>query len=1051
MFITNTINKQTFDFTCPSEAIAAKVQKEIVYNTADGFNDIINEVLTESFPGTELLVIDKLEIDLAETTVEEFENRQMFNSFKQTLQEKIASLVNAKSHIQNKQLPSIADAQLNATIAFLATGYFPWWVDKTADINCDEMMQSIIKERPEALQKFLNENNESVVITRLQQQYKPSTKAALDVLIPGLLKKYNKQSILDNREPENHLTELSTEVLEKLYYIAEKPGTSIKEYKVLSLLKLLREPNNKWINKPGILNILTGEEIHKLELFHSNKDKNKTVKKEAVRILNDLNIFQLEFLLKEVSGNFDEKTAERTSEFGEAKKSLGSSLIEKKLFPSIPTSYDRKSDQTVIESSNTGVGLADSINDKVEQTDHSTKIDTNNTEYYDESIPAEQNRLSKSSIRESAKYSQPKHDKDFISQQGLETISRSTNSEMGDCPGRSDANFDASIAHNESKLDQDNLTQETTKANQFFDINESKRVISNKIENRDSSRNNSLSAATNQPDENKLQPTKTFKSGFIEPNEKKEDETGFKDEVKFDGVPNDLLNIEENFSEAKSSAVESSADVSSETRSFKAKFAATESSAALELKDESRRYTVLQPDSDSYSNSTKTTREKFDDNDPGTIKTDNTLARDEDKLIKVSQSKDATGNEVEETETSENKITQESDDMILPQSIGQKSNKPSDDEINNYISEKNRRVEYIRNKISRSNKGLINELHLLNDHDLFTLEEQFKQFEKLDNQNQILANLIEHPYFFKYDLLKILNAKYILEKDRLDDLKEPALKKKKKKSKLSTLFDTIITTQPAFDQIIENLSAVEAIVLKDIFEKKSFETESEKKIIKKILKRLPEQSINLLHFFTQLPENEMQQFVIHSGRNISESNRPYVANSTYDYSNEGKIHIENAGLCIIATYLPALFRHLQYLENGTFKNKAIATRAIYLIQYITTGKSGSPEYLLQFNKLLCGFKSEEDIHGHIRLTKKEKAEADDLLQSVIENWSTLQNTSLNGFRTSFLQRRGILTENEISWTLQVERKSYDMLLSTISWGYGIIKLAWMKKHIQVEW
>ncbi|HSU49718.1 MAG TPA: contractile injection system tape measure protein, partial [Segetibacter sp.] len=229
---------------------------------------------------------------------------------------------------------------------------------------------------------------------------------------------------------------------------------------------------------------------------------------------------------------------------------------------------------------------------------------------------------------------------------------------------------------------------------------------------------------------------------------------------------------------------------------------------------------------------------------------------------------------------------------------------------------------------------------------------------------------------------------------------------------------------------------------------------SEKQIVKKILKKLPEEAINLLYFFTQLPENEMQQFVAKSARKTSVSTRQDdVPNSIYNYSssNAGKLHIENAGLCIIATYFPALFGHLKYLEKGIFKNKAIATRALYLIQYLTTGKSHSPEYLLQFNKLLCGFQLEEDIHANVRLTKKEKMEADDLLQSVIENWSILKNTSLNGFRASFLQRRGILTESEISWTLQVERKSYDMLLSSITWGYGIIKLAWMKKHIQVEW
>jgi hypothetical protein len=219
------------------------------------------------------------------------------------------------------------------------------------------------------------------------------------------------------------------------------------------------------------------------------------------------------------------------------------------------------------------------------------------------------------------------------------------------------------------------------------------------------------------------------------------------------------------------------------------------------------------------------------------------------------------------------------------------------------------------------------------------------------------------------------------------------------------------------------------------------------------LRKLPEESVELLHQFIQLPELDMDRLFVLSVKNSFDETGQVKGESLFPQykSSSSKIYIDNAGLCLLASYFPALFKNLQYLEGDVFKSKASLLRALYLIQYMANGKSRNPEFLLALNKVICGIPVEESIPANIRLTKAEKAEADELLQSVIENWDTIKNTSLNGFRNSFLSRKGILTENVLSWTLQVETKSFDMLLSTISWGFGIIKLPWMKKHIQVEW
>ena len=77
-------------------------------------------------------------------------------------------------------------------------------------------------------------------------------------------------------------------------------------------------------------------------------------------------------------------------------------------------------------------------------------------------------------------------------------------------------------------------------------------------------------------------------------------------------------------------------------------------------------------------------------------------------------------------------------------------------------------------------------------------------------------------------------------------------------------------------------------------------------------------------------------------------------------------------------------------------------------------------------------------------------EANELLLSIIEHWSILKNTSVEGLRQSFLQRDGKLTFFNNEWRLQVEQKSYDMLLQHLPWNRGLIRLPWMKHLLRTE-
>jgi hypothetical protein len=78
-------------------------------------------------------------------------------------------------------------------------------------------------------------------------------------------------------------------------------------------------------------------------------------------------------------------------------------------------------------------------------------------------------------------------------------------------------------------------------------------------------------------------------------------------------------------------------------------------------------------------------------------------------------------------------------------------------------------------------------------------------------------------------------------------------------------------------------------------------------------------------------------------------------------------------------------------------------------------------------------------------------EADEMLLALIEHWSVLKNTSIDGLRESFLKRSGKLSIENNNWLLQIEQRPYDMLLQQLPWGISMIKLPWMKKLLITEW
>ena len=162
-------------------------------------------------------------------------------------------------------------------------------------------------------------------------------------------------------------------------------------------------------------------------------------------------------------------------------------------------------------------------------------------------------------------------------------------------------------------------------------------------------------------------------------------------------------------------------------------------------------------------------------------------------------------------------------------------------------------------------------------------------------------------------------------------------------------------------------------------------------------------------------------------------------------------YVENAGLVILWPYLAHFFRTLTLLVNNAFVDDFAAMRAIHLLQHLVAGEEKTAEFLLPLNKVLCGWDLAKPVAKGIDITPTEKVESNNLLSAVIAHWKALKNTSIAGLQASFLQRMGVLTNQNNNWLLQVEGLTYDLLLNQLPWGISMINLSWMKKMLVVEW
>lgn len=166
------------------------------------------------------------------------------------------------------------------------------------------------------------------------------------------------------------------------------------------------------------------------------------------------------------------------------------------------------------------------------------------------------------------------------------------------------------------------------------------------------------------------------------------------------------------------------------------------------------------------------------------------------------------------------------------------------------------------------------------------------------------------------------------------------------------------------------------------------------------------------------------------------------------------IGITNAGLCLLALWLPRLFDILGLLteDRKDLKDTEARIRAIFILQRLVTDeKREYREQELAFNRILTGCPFHVPLPKALELTGSEMQTIESMLAGVKANWNKLRNTSVKGFQHSFIERPGRMERREDKWVLYVEERAYDILLDSLPWSYRQIRLPWLKKKLNVLW
>ena len=168
------------------------------------------------------------------------------------------------------------------------------------------------------------------------------------------------------------------------------------------------------------------------------------------------------------------------------------------------------------------------------------------------------------------------------------------------------------------------------------------------------------------------------------------------------------------------------------------------------------------------------------------------------------------------------------------------------------------------------------------------------------------------------------------------------------------------------------------------------------------------------------------------------------------FSDSDRITVYNGGLVLLWPYLRQFFSALGLISKEKFTDITSQEKAAMILQFLVNGEMAQAEFMLPLNKILCGLPILHPIPTEIELTPHEVGECEHLLTTVLSHWKGVGQLSLDGFRTSWLQREAILSIKDGRWLVQIDPAPYDILLQGIPWSISAFKLPWMEMMVEVE-
>lgn len=173
-----------------------------------------------------------------------------------------------------------------------------------------------------------------------------------------------------------------------------------------------------------------------------------------------------------------------------------------------------------------------------------------------------------------------------------------------------------------------------------------------------------------------------------------------------------------------------------------------------------------------------------------------------------------------------------------------------------------------------------------------------------------------------------------------------------------------------------------------------------------------------------------------------------VSPSSRVYEPELGLPVVNAGVVLVWMSYGMLLKELGWVKEKRFIDDAACQQAIWLLQYIASGRNEAAEEELLLNKLLCGWPLTDPVDPACFPGQEELLAADAMLERWVKDWKKDRTFSLSWFRGTFLQREGMLIRrHDENWQLNVEKKTEDIIIDKPS----VVRYSWMPELLFVQW